>query len=109
MTDAKIPGNITKTQQRQRPAQLIGLPIGWADTADARGRKRPVQLIGLPIGGVDTATPKADLQEADLLGGRDGAKGGDGTVSWRRDGVDERYNSNRNTDPELQKLGPSCP
>jgi len=76
VTDAKIPGNITKTQQRQRPAQLIGLPIGWADTADARGRKRPAQLIGLPIGGVDTATPKADLQEADLLGGRDGAKGG---------------------------------
>jgi len=54
VADAKIPGSITKTQQRQRPAQLVGLPTG----------------------GVDTATPEADLQEADLLGRRDGAKGG---------------------------------
>jgi hypothetical protein len=46
MPKYKIPGSITKTQQRQRPDQLAGLPIGW----------------------VDTAAPEADLQEADLLG-----------------------------------------
>ena len=57
MADAKILGNITKTQQRQRPAQLIGLPIGW----------------------VDTAAPEGVLQGADLLGRGTVARGG-----WHR-------------------------
>ena len=39
-----MPGSMTKTQQSQRPAEQVGLPVGW----------------------VDTAMPQADLHGADL-------------------------------------------
>ena len=54
------------------------------------------------------APPEADRRKADLLGGGTAARRElRRKLEERR--VDEQYNSNRSTDPELQKLGPSCP